>query len=154
MTRDGENENSTKESVAIRICPACGTVNPAGPSEACPHLQLVRFRNLDEPLQDLLERMAAARNQFRETLGELKQFIGQATRKGEAEVVAAHKAARLSDIEALQRKAQGPLSLTHPKTDPKPKTTPKRKQRKPPTPEAVDPRQLALLIFEPPKGDA
>lgn len=152
MTGESKTEMDSKETM-VRICPACGTVNPAGPSEACPHLQLVRFRSLDEPLADLLERMASVRTQFRETLLELKFFLNQAARRGDAEVVAAHKAARISDVEALQRKGMA-LSLTPPKAEVKPKQPLKRKQRKPPTPESVDPRQLALLIRETPKGDA
>lgn len=152
MTRESDTETEFKATM-VRICPACGTVNPAGPSDVCPHLQLVRFRSLDEPLAELLERMASVRNTYRDTLLELKFFLNQATRNGEAEVVAAHKATRISDVEALQRKGT-PLSLTHPKVEVKPKPPPKRKQRKPPTPESVDPRQLALLVRETPKGDA
>ena len=152
MTREGDTSIDPNVPT-VRICPACGTVNPAGPSESCPHLQLVRFHGLNESLSELLDRMAAARNQYRDTLAELKLYLNQAARLGQAEVVAAHKQARISDIEALQRKGR-PLSLTHPKLDPKPKPPAKRKQRKPPTPEPVDPRQLDLLIRAAPKGDA
>ena len=139
---------------AVRICPACGVVNPAGPSDTCPHLQLVYFPSIDDSLEELLSRMAAARVQYRDTLEELKRFLNQSARNGTAEVLQAHKAARISDVEALQRRTS-PWTLTHPKIEEKQKPTPaKRRQRKPPSPEPVDPRQLALLIRETPKGDA
>lgn len=153
MNGDGDMEYDLS-ATSVRICPACGVVNPAGPSDTCPHLQLVRFPHLSAELDELLGRMAAVRVQYRDTLAELKGFLNHAAKNGEAEVMAAHKVNRISDVEALQRQAS-PWSLTHPKLEEKrPRPAPKRKQRKPPAPESVDPRQLALLIRETPKGDA
>jgi len=58
-------------------------------------------------------------------------------------------------VDALRKRAK-PLTLTHPETEtgkknPKPK--PKKKHKKTSSPQ-VDPRQLALLVREPPHGDA
>lgn len=153
MMAGQDDTNLDLKQTAVRICPACGVVNPAGPSETCPHLQLVRFRSIDEPLEDLLNRMAVVRNQFRETLFELKNFLNQATRRGDAEVVPAHKVSRISDIDALRQKSSA-WTLTPPPPNQKTKASTKRKQRKSITPAPVDPRQLALLIQETPKGDA
>ena len=153
MTREIDMEIDLSQT-EVRICPACGVVNPAGPSDTCPHLQLVHFCSIDDSLEELLSRMAAARVQYRNTLEELKRFLNQSTRSGAAEVIQAHKATRISDVEALQRRAS-PWTLTHPKIEEKSRPAPiKRRQRKPPHPEPVDPRQLALLIREAPKGDA
>jgi hypothetical protein len=154
MDWESDTELNLKET-AVRVCRVCGTVNPAGPSETCPHLQLFRFRSIDESMVDLLERMAIARNQFRDVLIELKSYLNNAVRNGSAEVVPAHKVSRLSDMETLHKKPPSPLTLTNPKIEETSKISAKKKQpRKPPAPEAIDPRQLALLIREVPKGDA
>jgi hypothetical protein len=154
MDRESDTELNLTET-SVRICPVCGTVNPAGPSDACPHLQLFRFRSIDEPLVDLLERMAVARNQYRDVLIELKSYLNNAKRRGNAEVVPAHKVSRLSDIETVHKRPPSPLTLTHPNSDEREKIPAKKKQpRRAAEPQAVDPRQLALLIREVPKGDA
>ncbi len=154
MADEPDTELNLRETT-IRICPVCGTVNPAGPSDSCPHLQLFRIRSLDEPLADLLERMAVARNQFRDLLGELKRYMNTAKREGRAEVVPAHKILRFSDIEPISKKPAQPLTLTHPAAEEKSKAPARKKSsRKAAEPEPVDPRQLALLILEAPKGHA
>jgi hypothetical protein len=135
----------------IRICPVCGVVNPSGPSESCPHLQLVRFQGIDTSLESLLKRVATVRNQFTELVSELRAYVMQAARLGEAEVIATQRG-RVSEVQALGGKPE-PLSLTNPEP-PKPKPTPTRKKKKAPAPASVDPRQLALIARDPPRGDA
>ncbi len=134
----------------VRICPACGVVNPPGPSETCPHLQLIRFKGVDKPLEALLNQVAAIRVEFQERLKALRSHVMTAARAGHAEVVATRKN-RFSEVDDLRKKAD-PLVLTNPQ--PAEKNAKRRKKRKTPAPEPVDPRQLALIAREPPQGDA
>jgi hypothetical protein len=135
----------------VRICPACGVVNPSGPSDTCPHLQLIRFEGVDKTLEALLGRVATVRVQYLELLGELRAHVMTAAQSGEAEVLATRKS-RFSEVDALGKKP-APLVLTNPKPAEK-KAEKQRKKRKTPSPKPVDPRQLALLVREPPQGDA
>jgi hypothetical protein len=137
--------------IIVRICPMCGVVNPSGPSETCPHLQLIRFEGVDKTLEGLLDRLAKVRVQYKALLSELRTLVMSAVQSGEAEVVTTRKN-RFSEVDALSKKTE-PLVLTSPKP-PEKKEPKRRKQRKPPAPEPVDPRQLALLVREPPQGDA
>jgi hypothetical protein len=146
-----EFTTSEMKDAVVRICPACGVVNPSGPSETCPHLQLIRFEGVDKTLEGLLDRFAKVRVQYRELLGELRTHLMRAALSGEAEVVAT-RMNRFSEVDAL-RKNPEPLVLTNPKP-PETKEPKQRKQRKSSAPEPVDPRQLALLAREPPQGDA
>ena len=148
---DTHKEKGALEETIVRICPVCGVVNPSGPSESCPHLQLVRFQGIDASLESLLERVATVRNQFRELVTELRSYVMQAARNGEAEVVATQRG-RVSEVQALRGKPE-PLSLTNPEPA-KPKPKQKRKKKKPATPATVDPRQLALIARDTPRGDA
>ncbi len=152
MDKDGL-QNQTIQQPAVRVCPACGTVNPAGPSESCPHLQLVRFRTIDEPLSDLLERMAVVRNQFRELLLEFRMYMSSATKLGDAEIVAAHKSTKLSDIDGITQKTPQ-LILTYPEKTERSKSQISSKKKKKSSPPPVDSKQLSLLIHDMPKGDA
>jgi hypothetical protein len=147
-----EFTTSEMKDAVVRICPACGVVNPPGPSESCPHLQLIRFEGVDKTLEGLLDRFAKVRVQYRELLGELRDHIMRAAQSGEAEVVATRKN-RFSEVDDLRKKPE-PLVLTSPKPKEPRKEPKQRKQRKSSTPEPVDPRQLALLAREPPQGDA
>ncbi len=153
MTEEKTDKGDLLETV-VHICPACGVVNPAGPSDSCPHLQLVRFQGIDGSLDQLLTRVAEVRRRHRELVDELRAHVMRAAREGIATVEATQKG-RLSDVDALRKRAK-PLTLTHPETEtgkknPKPK--PKKKHKKTSSPQ-VDPRQLALLVREPPHGDA
>jgi hypothetical protein len=141
------------DAAVVRICPACGVVNPAGPSEGCPHLQLVRFDGIGAELSELLADLARARRRFADLSALLKQLVMDAVRDGRAEVEATRKA-RASELESVTRlgeKASLALTPTEPPEAAKQKPRPRRKRRGPPP---VDPRQLDLLAQSPPKGDA
>jgi ParB-like chromosome segregation protein Spo0J len=157
MTDSDQNTAELSKTI-IRICPACGVVNPSGPSESCPHLQLAKFDGIDQSMVDMLEKVAKARREFSELLGELKQQVKQAINEGEAEVEAS-PSVRLSDIESLKpRTAPRPkLSLESPEPPSKSSKTSKPRSprgRKPAGPPKVDPRQLELIARAPPKGHA
>ena len=149
MTKEQKGKSNLADTI-IRICPVCGVVNPAGPSDSCPHLQLVRFEGIDESLEKLLQRVADVRVQYKELVTELRAHVMRAAREGDAHVEATQKG-RVSEVETLRKRPE-PLSLTNPEP-PVPKTKQKHKQKKPAPPQ-VDPRQLAHLVREPPQGDA
>ena len=152
MTNEIQN-NSDLKKTTVRICPACGVVNPAGPSDTCPHLQLVKYQGIDENLEALLGRLATVRNEFRALVTELRSTVMHAARIGLAEVEVTHKG-RVSDVDEIRKRAT-PLTLSNPEpAEPPPKPAPKRKPKKAPVPKKVDPRQLALIAREPPHGDA
>lgn len=148
-----DNKYTTEEleHTIVRICPACGVVNPSGPSDTCPHLQLIRFDGVDQTLEELLERVAKVRVAYKTELDVLRVHVMRAAQDGEAEVLATRQS-RFSEVSELHKKPE-PLVLTNP-TPPKNKEPKKRKQKKQPQPKPVDPRQLALLAREPPQGDA
>jgi hypothetical protein len=141
-------------SAVVRICPACCTVNPSGPSAACPHVQLVRFDGLSAPLETLLAEVAAARRAYNELNAKLRIAVLDAVREGAAEVETARKP-RPSEADAAQEAAgkAGRLSLAHSETGAgeRGRAAPRRRRTGAPP---VDPRQLTLLAFSPPKGDA
>ena len=151
MPNDPTQNDGLKNTV-VRICPACGVVNPAGPSEACPHLQLVRFQGIDESLQNQLERLAKVRNEFWSQMAQLRSTVMHAAQQGIAEVEVTHKG-RVSDVRDL-RKRPSPLVLSNPEPPPPNKSVSKRKGAKTPTQKSVDPRQLALIARDPPQGNA
>lgn len=136
----------------VRICPACGVVNPSGPSRSCPHLQLARYDGVDEPLGELIGRVAEARVRFDKLVEELKELVKQAARDGEVEIETTRKG-RSSEVAELYSEPP-PLSLVSPETSRSRPKTQRRSKRKPPQPPKVDPRQLELIAREPPKGDA
>ena len=138
--------------VVVRICPACSVVNPAGPSESCPHVQLIRFDGIDESLAELLGKVAEARAAFNLLVSKLKTRAKDAVRSGEAEVETTRKG-RVSDVKELTEAPAKPLALENPEPAHQSKNTRKPK-RKTPVAAKVDPRQLDLLLREPPKGDA
>ncbi len=134
----------------LYVCPACGVVNPSGPSESCPHVQLIRFDGVDGELTELLAEVAAARRGYNELVDRLKRTVKEAVRSGEALVeTPGRRKPRAEEAEARER-PEG-LRLTNPEP-PRPRKQPARKKRRAPPP--VDPRQLELLAMGPPKGDA
>lgn len=152
---DKDSSEPCLDRTVVKICPACGVVNPAGPSGGCPHLQLVRFDGIDDGLGEMLSSVAEARRQYLELSDRLKREVRDAVKDGRAEVETTRRA-RASELEGVLDAMNGDgLRLTHP--DPprrmpaKPKARPKRKRAGPPP---VDPRQLELLAQSPPKGDA
>ena len=154
MTNETTRPDDLKNAV-IRICPACGVVNPAGPSDACPHLQLVKFQGIDASLESQLERLAVVRNEFWSLISQLRATVMHAVQQGDAAVEVTHKG-RVSDVNRT-RKHPSPLVLSNPEPSepPKaPKRAAKQKSQKPPIQKQVDPRQLALIAREPPQGDA
>jgi len=143
---------------AVRICPACGVVNPSGPSETCPHVQLVRIDDPGRDLESRLDEVAAARRRYTELVGRLKAEVKALVREGRAEVETPGRE-RARDEEALGVEVGpgGELHLVHPvgvgsRAEPEPRP-PKKKRRKASLPR-VDPRQLDLLAQSPPEGDA
>jgi len=143
------------DSTVVRICPACGVVNPAGPSGGCPHLQLVRFDGVDDQLSDVLARVAEARRRYADLADELRRAVLDSVREGRAEVETTRKARATELADVIDSVDNGALHLTHPEPPRprkvKPKPRPRRKRTGPPP---VDPRQLELLAQSPPKGDA
>ncbi len=140
------------ETAVIRICPACGVVNPSGPSEGCPHLQIVRFDGIDRELEDLLAQVAGARRSYSDLAALLKKTVIDAAKEGTAMVETPRKISpgEVDDLYPKTVKAER-LSLTVVKSKTK-KTKPRRRRRTGPAP--VDPRQLDLMALSPPKGDA
>lgn len=139
----------------VRICPACGVVNPGGPSGACPHLQLVRFDGVDTALGETLSQLAEARRRYSELSQRLKDAVLEAVKDNRAEVETTRRA-RAGDFEDGYRRLDGRgLRLTHPDPPERPPAKPQpRPRRKRSGPLPVDPRQLDLLAQSPPKGDA
>jgi hypothetical protein len=148
-----EEVRSELASATVRICPACCTVNPSGPSAACPHVQLVRFDGLNGALEALLSEVAAARRTYNELNAKLRNAVLEAVREGVAEVETARKprAADRDPAQDVDRAAR--LSLDHSEAAAAARAKPAPKRRRTGAP-PVDPRQLALLAFSPPKGDA
>jgi len=150
-----EESRSDLSSATVRICPACCTVNPSGPSVACPHVQLVRFDGLTGPLAALVAEVAAARRAYNELNAKLRTMVLEVVREGGAEVETARKPrAPDGDMaqEAAGRAGRGP-SRSEPgaASGERGRAAPKRRRTGAPP---VDPRQLTLLAFSPPKGDA
>ncbi len=141
--------------VVIRICPACGVVNPAGPSETCPHVQLARFDGLNDGMSTLLGNVAQARRRFTDLIDELRKKVLESIHDHEAEVETIHKA-NFNEVEDLTKEHHKAPLLNLENTDPPPATPRKtrRRKRRPPQPPPVDPRQLELIAQEPAKGDA
>ena len=140
--------------VVVRICLACGVVNPASPSDTCPHLQLARFDGLDNGLAELLGEVAKARRDFDELVGKLKARVFEALHNHEAEVVTSDKGLKSSARRPPQAVPTQSLRLENPEPVPAKPLRAKRKRSKPAKPLPIDPRQLELIAREPPKGDA
>ncbi len=141
------------EKTVVRICPACGVVNPAGPSDTCPHLQLARFEGLSTSLADLLAEVADARKTFTQAVAKLKETVKSSVRTHEAEIEAT-QSARSSQVEQLAppMASDAPaLALESPPL-PKPRKPAKRRKKRVPLP--VNPKQLELIARAPAKGDA
>lgn len=143
----------------IRICPKCGVVNPAGPSETCPHLQLARFDGVDENFAALLAEVATARASFEELLKALKTRVRQAVHDRTAQIETPRGPMRHSEPQsapAPQRKVS-PLTLESPQAPAPPTAAPAQRRplrgKRPPA-STADPRQLELLVHQPPKGHA
>ena len=157
MTGEKEQTSDLKNAV-VRICPACGVVNPAGPSDTCPHLQLVRFRGIDSELSNLLENLAKVRNEFTSLVTKLRSTVMHAAKNGIAEVEITRKTGA-GGAKSGDGKPQKPLVLSNPepavtKTKTKSGSMPRRMQKKSSSPKPVDPRQLALIGKTSPRGDA
>jgi len=140
----------------IRLCPACGVVNPAGPSAGCAHVQLIRFDGVPADLADLLARVAEARREYGDLSGRLREAALEAVRQGLAlvETIAERGAAPGAGGRRPGRSAPAGLELmspppARPRTAAEP-AAPKRRRSLP----AVDPRQLDLLARGPAKGEA
>jgi hypothetical protein len=142
----------------VRICPACGVVNPGGPSKDCPHVQLVRFDGIDDLLAATLGELAASRRRYNELLERLKARVMEEVRTGRALVETPRRVrtpadgARPAALDPPER-----LSLTHPEPPrPRPQTRSERpaRRRKRNGAPTVDSRQLDLLAQSPPKGEA
>jgi hypothetical protein len=154
MKKDGSKSGELSE-VVVRICPACGIVNPSGSSQTCPHLQLARFDGLNNDLAELLGEVARARCNFDELLGKLKQEIKEALRKHEAEIETRKEAMKSAAEKPQRQPPQAPaLSLENPKPLPANPPRAKGRARKAAQPPPIDPRQLELIAREPPKGEA
>jgi hypothetical protein len=151
---DWNKKDDDIRKAVVRICPACGVVNPSGPSRECPHVQLIRFDGVDEDLERLLDQVAVARREYTDLVKRLKAAVLLAAKEGTAMVETTRKASS-GEIDRLPSQGdRGALQLTPPsapRPDAPEKKPRKRRRKGPPT---VDPRQLDLLALSPPKGDA
>lgn len=155
MTEE-QRQSRPLQNAVVRICPACGVVNPSGPSEICPHLQLVRFDGIDAEMEQLLGEVAAARSHFNSLAHRLKKTVLSAARQGAAQVETT-RTARPSDLDSLRPGAKRPapeLKLVNPEPVMKKGRPSRRPNRSQPARSVIDSRQLELLALEPPKGDA
>ncbi|MBN2717464.1 MAG: hypothetical protein JXX14_16560 [Deltaproteobacteria bacterium] len=154
-TRDAKKYNLGN--VTIHICPACGVVNPAGPSDGCPHLQVVRFKGVDESLEELIMEVAGARRKFQELAGTLKRVVMARVQEGTASVQTPRRV-REGDLGKLYSEANSrPFMLTHPDEEVKKIKAgngSRNKSRKKPPNAPMDSRQLDLLAYSPSKGNA
>ncbi len=151
-----EAKSYTLGDATIFICPACGTVNPAGPSGGCPHLQLVKFVGVEEKLEDLIADVAAARRRYGELIDVLKRTVMNRVQEGKASVETPHRISA-GEVDRLYSKAgETPFSLTSPGTpeSPKGQLTRRKRNRTPPHNPVIDAGQLDLLAWSPPKGHA
>lgn len=154
-TRDAKKYNLGD--VTIHICPACGVVNPAGPSDGCPHLQVIKFNGVDETLEELVLKVAAARKNFAELASTLKRVVMARVQDGSASVETPRRI-KAGEVDRLYTEASNnPFLLTHPiekqrktKSTTAQRTKPKKKLPSPP----LDSRQLDLLAYSPFKGNA
>lgn len=154
MKSDDTKSDELKK-VVVRICPACGVVNPSGPSPTCPHHQLARFDGLDDDFAQTLVEVARARSAFDELLGKLKQEIKEALRVHKAKIETRKEALKSAPDKSERHARKTPsLSLENPEPAAAKAAPAKRRTRKAPQAAAIDPRQLELIAREPPKGDA
>lgn len=142
----------------IRICPACGVVNPRGPSDGCPHLQLVRFDGVAESLETLLGEVATLRREYVDKVHALKRRVLDAAQTGEGQVETPHRTISAHEVDALYTRAgKTAFNLASP-TAPKKKadgtTKPTKARKSSGAGLHVDARQLDLLARSSPKGDA
>lgn len=147
MEKNDESRSDLSGAV-IRVCPACCTVNPSGPSTTCPHVQLVRFEGVGAALEALLADVASARRTYNDLNAKLKAAVLEAVKDGAARIETPHRPhAGAGEAEHA--------ALAHPTAVPaaKERARVSAKRRRAGAP-AVDPRQLTLLAFSPPKGDA
>lgn len=154
-------KNIKKESASspgIRICLACGVVNPAGPSAACAHLQVAVFQTIYDDLEAMMTRVAQARRQYIELVDQLMNHAKKQIKKGDARIETSSERIRAHSTDGLPKKPAKPappLTLQSPKA---PKNKPARRKvlspRRKRAGGVVDPRQLDLLVREPPKGHA
>ncbi|MDD5309799.1 MAG: hypothetical protein PHU25_20985 [Deltaproteobacteria bacterium] len=149
---DPDKASSDLNRTVIRICLACGVVNPAGPSEACPHVQVARFDGVDGALERALADVAEARQRYSGVLADLLARVKLSIRDGTAEVVAA-QSTRPADIEKLDR-AHPSRPSTLELAPPAPPAVVKRVRGHRKAALAVDSRQLDLLLRGAPKGEA
>ncbi|MBN2804544.1 MAG: hypothetical protein JXR91_15735 [Deltaproteobacteria bacterium] len=149
-------KNYSLGNINIYICPACGVVNPAGPSNGCPHLQLVQFNGASEPLEDLIMDVAHARRLYAELTGTLKRVIMSHVQDGTAHVMTPHQVSE-SEVNKLYASAgQTSFSLTSPGTEqsPKGKTKRNKKAAGKKVKDDLNETQLDLLAYSSPKGNA
>lgn len=155
---DGDHNPGDLKKVVVRICPACGVVNPSGPSAGCAHLQLARFNGVGPDLASLLDDVASARSRFDKLVSALKSHVKEALRAQKADIETA-VSPRGQEVDRSGRRERikplAALSLKSPELAPVEKREKKRASRgRGPRPVPVDPRQLELIAREPPKGDA
>jgi hypothetical protein len=141
--------------VVVRLCPACGVVNPAGPTAGCPHLQLIRFDGVPPDFADLLTRVAEARREYNDLSRMLRETALAAVHQGLAvvETVAERSKRPGTDDRHRSRHAAESLQLESPEP-PRSAADPVRAKPRRRSLPAVDARQLDLLARGPAKGDA
>jgi hypothetical protein len=153
-TRDAKKYNLGE--ATIYICPACGVVNPAGPSNGCPHLQLVKFTGVNQPLEDLIMDVALARRKYAELTSTLKKVIMGHVQEGTASVETPLNVSETEVDKLYATAAQTSFSLTSPGTEQSPKGKSKRKKSKKSKSQQplLNKTQLDLLAYSTPKGEA
>lgn len=155
MVNEGKPSAADLAGAVVRLCPACGVVNPAGPTAGCPHLQLIRFDGVTAELAELLARVADARRGYNDLAGRLREHALAAVHAGQAlvETVAERARRPVSADRSRPRAAPERLELESPGL-PRLPTDPVRARPRRRSLPAVDSRQLDLLARGPAKGDA
>jgi hypothetical protein len=154
--KDNGEGGSDLAKTVVRVCPACCTVNPSGPSTTCPHVQLARFEGIGGELEALLAEVATARRTYNELNARLKAAVLEAVREGAAIVETPRKPGRSLDDSfgpAIEREQDLNLAPSERGSGSPERSRPAPRRRRTGAP-AVDSRQLTLLAFSPPKGDA
>ncbi|MCK9521868.1 MAG: hypothetical protein M0R76_02345 [Proteobacteria bacterium] len=154
MNTTGIREFRLGETI-IRVCPACGVVNPQGPSNGCPHLQLVRFNGVPASLETVLMDVATLRRAYVEKLSSLKQRVRDAVQTGEGHIEVPRQI-RAQDVDTLYSKANDAVfALSNPgMSSATPKADAPRARKSAPRSKPLDDRQLDLLLLAHPKGEA
>ena len=151
MANQKNSKTSAPEGQTFRICLACGVVNPTAPVGGCGHLQQVRFEGIPLDLESNLGDVAAARRQYQDLVADLIDQVKKAVRSGQAEIIAGDSTSGRLGQTTGTFVPEIPSAPARPVRRATRGAIPAQRKR---AAAKVDPRQLELLVREPPKGQA